>query len=43
MALLKKPNAVIPGTAMKDFDLWPEEIRALTSFLMSLKAPSPSE
>jgi cytochrome c2 len=43
MALLADPDAVIPGTAMKNFDLWPEEIRDLTSFLMSLRTASPPE
>lgn len=35
MALLLDPKRVIPGTAMKDNQLWEEEARALTAFLMS--------
>ena len=35
-ALLRDPQAVIPGTPMKDFRLWDEENRALTAYMMSL-------
>jgi cytochrome c2 len=31
-AFLKDPQAIVPGTAMKDFDLWDEEARALTAY-----------
>jgi nitric oxide reductase subunit C len=37
MALLLDPKRVIPGTAMKDNQLWDEEARALTAFLMTRK------
>jgi len=33
-ALLLNPDALIPGTAMENKDLWEEEARALTAFLM---------
>ena len=32
-AFLSDPQAIVPGTAMKDFDLWDEEARALTAYL----------
>lgn len=32
-AILRDPSSVIPGTAMKDFDLWDEEILVLAAFL----------
>jgi cytochrome c2 len=35
MALLLDPKRVIPGTAMKDNQLWEDEARALTAFLMT--------
>jgi len=37
VALLREPNAIVPGTAMKDFDLWDDEASALASYLMSLR------
>ena len=37
MALLRGPDRVIPGTAMRNFNLWDEEVTALTAYLMSLK------
>jgi ubiquinol-cytochrome c reductase cytochrome b subunit len=36
-AFLREPEAVIPGTSMKNFDLWDEERAALVAFLGSLK------
>lgn len=36
-ALLLDPQLVIPGTSMKNFDLWYEEADALTAFLGTLK------
>lgn len=38
LALLVAPDSVIPGTAMEDKDLWPEEARAMTGYLMTLTA-----
>ena len=35
-SLLTDPAGVIPGTAMEDKDLWPEEVNALTTFLSAL-------
>jgi nitric oxide reductase subunit C len=35
-AFLKNPRGVVPGTAMKDFDLWDEEARQLVAYLSSL-------
>lgn len=37
LALLLDPQRVVPGTAMKDFDLWEEEAEALGTFLGTLK------
>ena len=37
LALLLDPQRVIPGTAMKDFDLWDDEAEALATFLGTLK------
>jgi len=34
-ALLLNPQAVIPDTPMEDKDLWEEEARALTAYLMT--------
>lgn len=34
---LQAPEAVIPGTSMKNFELWDEERLALVAFLQSLK------
>lgn len=34
---LREPEAVIPGTSMKNFELWDEERAALIAFLQSLK------
>ena len=39
-ALLKAPKAVIPGTPMTDFNLWDEEVRSLTAYLVALQSPS---
>jgi len=36
-ALLVDPDRMIPGTAMEDKDLWEEEARALTAYLMTLR------
>jgi len=36
-AFLPKPQAFIPGSPMKNFDLWEEEVQALVAYLMSLK------
>lgn len=36
-AFLKDPKGIIPGTPMKDFDLWDEEARSLTAYLSTLK------
>jgi mono/diheme cytochrome c family protein len=42
-ALLMDPQAVVPGTPMKNFRLWDEETRALTAYLMALHAgPGPT-
>ncbi len=38
-ALLGDPDRVVPGTAMKNHDLWDEELNALTAFLLSRGAP----
>ena len=37
VAFLKDPQAFIPGSPMKNFDLWEEEVQALVVYLMSLK------
>ena len=34
---LREPEAVIPGTSMKNFELWDEERAALVAFLQSRK------
>ena len=34
---LQEPEAVIPGTSMKNFELWDEERAALVAFLQSRK------
>jgi len=34
-AFLQAPEAVIPGTAMKNFELWDEERAALVAFLLA--------
>lgn len=34
---LLAPNQVVPGTAMRDNQLWKEEARALTFFLVTRK------
>jgi cytochrome c2 len=36
-AFLRNPQAFIPGSPMKNFDLWEEEVLALVAYLMSLK------
>jgi mono/diheme cytochrome c family protein len=36
LALISDPDRVIRGTAMEDKDLWPEEARAITGYLMTL-------
>lgn len=38
-ALLADPQAVVPGTAMKDFDLWESDTRELTAFITTLRRP----
>jgi cytochrome c2 len=42
-ALLLDPQRVVPGTSMKNFDLWDEEAVALTAYLGSLRSPAASE
>jgi len=34
---LKDPQSLIPGTAMKEFDFWEEEIEALVAYLATLR------
>lgn len=36
-AFLRNPQAFIPGSPMKNFDLWEEEVQALVAYLMSHK------
>ena len=36
-AFLQSPQAFIPGSPMKNFALWEEEVQALAAYLMSLK------
>jgi cytochrome c2 len=36
-AFLRNPQAFIPGSSMKNFDLWEEEVLALVAYLISLK------
>jgi cytochrome c2/uncharacterized membrane protein len=36
VAFLRDPKGVVPGTSMKDFGLWDDEMRSLTAYLMSL-------
>ena len=38
-ALLEDPNQIIPGTAMKNSDLWEDELLAITTFLLTLGRP----
>jgi cytochrome c2/uncharacterized membrane protein len=38
--LLRAPQRVVPGTAMRDFGLWDEEIRCLTAYIWALRSPS---
>lgn len=35
LALIQDPGRVIPGTAMENKELWPEEARAITAYLMT--------
>ena len=37
LAFLRNPDAIIPGTPMKEVDLWEEEAAAITKFLATLK------
>ncbi len=37
VAFLKDPKGIIPGTPMKDFGLWEEEVQQLAAYLMTLK------
>jgi len=37
-AFLRSPREIIPGTPMKDFDLWEDEARELTAFLGTLRS-----
>ncbi|NUM75529.1 c-type cytochrome [candidate division KSB1 bacterium] len=39
-AFLRNPQAFIPDSPMKNFDLWEEEVQALVVYLMSLKEAS---
>lgn len=41
--LLVDPGRVVPGTSMKNFDLWSEEADAMTAFLSTLGGSSASE
>jgi len=34
---LRNPQAFIPGSPMKNFDLWEEEVQALVAYLMTFK------
>jgi cytochrome c1 len=34
---LQNPQAFIPGSPMRNFDLWEKEVQALTAYLISLK------
>jgi len=34
-ALIQDPDRLIPGTAMENKSLWPEEARAITAYLMT--------
>lgn len=36
LALIEDPDRVIPGTPMENKQLWPEEARAITAYLMTL-------
>ena len=38
-ALLENPDRIVPGTAMKNHDLWDEEIESLTVYLLTLQGP----
>lgn len=40
-AFLADPDSIIPGTPMKDLRLWPEEVRALTAYLLTLRKRDP--
>ncbi len=42
-SLLLDPQYVVPGTAMKDLDLWDEEADGVVAFLLSLKGKSKAE
>ena len=42
-ALLRDPQKVIPGTAMKNHDFWDTEVDALTAFLMTLNSRNASD
>ena len=39
-ALLRSPQRVIPGTPMREFGLWDDEIRSLTAYLTTLRSPA---
>ena len=42
-SLLLDPQHVVPGTAMKDLDLWDEEADGIVAFLLTLKRESRAE
>lgn len=42
-ALLEDPDKVIPGTSMEDKNLWPEEARSITEYLMTFTAGAHTE
>ncbi|MBK7046446.1 MAG: cytochrome c [bacterium] len=39
-ALLRAPQRVVPGTSMRDFGLWDDEIRCLTAYTTALRSPT---
>lgn len=41
--LLRAPQRVVPGTSMRDFGLWDDEIRCLTAYVAALRSPSVSQ
>lgn len=39
-AMLRAPQEVVPGTSMRDFGLWDDEVRCLTAYIAALHSPS---
>lgn len=39
-AMLRAPQRVVPGTSMRDFGLWDDEIRCLTAYIAAMRSPS---